>query len=297
MLLVKIIDLATDIDKPLSVLLRLCVVLGDELKNESLKTWANDELNGYSELDKLPAYRIVIAGAKGHFNTGYAFPMVTRPIAAGALKKPHREFAETVRLLEPVSAYENILRSSSDRNSLVYQWSATLVVLYQETLIDGHVLIDAWQEVPFSVIAGVLDTIRTRVLNVALAIKREIGESDADLKQIEHNSEQADKVNHIVINHIYGGTVNVGHQQTISTQNIAVGNWQELTKALLAVGIQEHDIGELSRAIDHDGKKLGSQVKGWIARNAANVWDKGLQVGTSVGTTILLDYLKRHLGM
>jgi hypothetical protein len=89
----------------------------------------------------------------------------------------------------------------------------------------------------------------------------------------------------------------VGHQKTISTHNIAVGNWQELTKALLAVGIQEHNIVELSRAIDHDGKKLGSQVKGWIARNATKVWDKGLQVGTSVGTTILLDYIKRHLGM
>jgi AbiTii len=62
-LLDKIIELATDIDKPLSVLLRQCVVLGHELKNDSLKTWANQELNGYTDRQKVPEYRIMTAGA------------------------------------------------------------------------------------------------------------------------------------------------------------------------------------------------------------------------------------------
>lgn len=44
MLLDKIIELATDSGQSLSVLLRQCIVLAYELKNDSLKAWANQEL-------------------------------------------------------------------------------------------------------------------------------------------------------------------------------------------------------------------------------------------------------------
>lgn len=73
MLLEKIIELATDTDKPLSVLLRNCVVLGHELKNDSLKTWANQELNGYTDPQKVPEYRVLYAGATGIFNAAMRF--------------------------------------------------------------------------------------------------------------------------------------------------------------------------------------------------------------------------------
>jgi hypothetical protein len=65
----------------------------------------------------------------------------------------------------------------------------------------------------------------------------------------------------------------------------------------LAVGIQEGDIGELSNAIEQDGKTFGTRVKDWIGSNATKVFDKGLQVGASVGTTVLTEYIKRHFGM
>lgn len=295
MLLDKIIELATDTDKPLSVLLRQCVMLGHELKNDSLKTWANQELNGYNDLQTVPEYRTMLAGAMGIFNAGYSFPSITRPIPVGGMEKEHRWAAETVRLGEPVSAYENSLKAS-DAHALTYQWPADMVVHYQRRFMPGHALATAWQDVPFSAIAGMLDTIRTRVLNVALDIKREIGESDSDLKKVESNSEKAERVNSIVINHVYGGTVFIGDKQSVNIQNIEVGNWQELREALLATGIQEGEIAELSQALTKDGKTFGTQVKEWVSRNATKVWDKGLQVGTTVGTTILTEYLKKHFG-
>jgi len=298
-LLDKIIELATDSSQSLSVLLRQCVVLGHELKNDSLKAWANQELNGYAEPEKVPEYRIVHAGATGRFRAGYMFPEITRPLPASVLEERHRRFAQIVYLAQPVSSYENNLKTTQGKPDarFVYQWNADMVAYYQSDFIEGHSLHMAYQEVPLGVVAGLLDTIRTRVLNMALDIKTEIGESDADLKKVSPNSKEAEKVNHIVINHIYGGTVYMADQQTINTQNIAVGNWQDLRRALLAVGIHEGDIGELSHAIEQDDKTFGTRVKDWIGRNATKVFDKGLQVGTSVGTTVLTEYLKRHFGM
>ena len=113
MLLDKIIDLATDVQQPLSVLLRQCVLLGYELKNDSLKAWANQELNGYTEPDKIPEYRVQNAGATGVFNAGYAYPNVSRAIPSSVMEEPHRWAAEIVRLAEPVSAYERHLKSEA----------------------------------------------------------------------------------------------------------------------------------------------------------------------------------------
>jgi hypothetical protein len=295
-LLDKIIELATNTDKPLSVLLRQCVVLGHELKNDSIKNWANQELSGYTDPTKVPQYRIVNAGAKGTFRAGYAFPSIIRPIPTGSMEENHRWAADTVYLVEPVSSYESNLKAAKG-HSLHYQWTADMVVYYQDRFMPGHALTMAWQEVPWGAIAGLLDTLRTRVLNVALDIKAEIGESDADLKTVATSSEKAEKINHIVINHIYGGTVYIADQQIINTQNIAVGNWQDLRNALLVAGIQERDIGELSQAIEQDNKTFGTRVKSWIATNATKVLDKGLQVGASVGTTVLTEYMKRHFGL
>ena len=299
-LLDKIIELATDNQQPLTVLLRKCIVLAHEMKNDQLKEWANHELNGYPDQTKVPRYRTVSAGAAGTFNAGYMFPTVKRQIPAAVMEKGHRRFAEKVHLSEPVSAYETNLTvlKANKGQVMVYKWDANLIGYYQEKFIDGHVLLDAWQEVPLGVIAGMLDTIRTRVLNLALELKSEIGDSDADLKKVTHDSGEAEKVKNIVQTQIFGGTVYMAAgQQNVNVQSIAVGNWEDLEKVLNESGVGEKDVAELSQALQQDNKAMGATVKGWISRNAGKVFNSGLQVGVSAGTTILTQYIKRHLGL
>lgn len=64
MLLDDIIDLATDDKQSIAVLLRKCIILASQLKNERLKVWANKELNGYDPDDSLPPYRTLRTIAK-----------------------------------------------------------------------------------------------------------------------------------------------------------------------------------------------------------------------------------------
>lgn len=46
MLLDEIIEFAVDDKKPLTVMLRKCILLAAHLKNERLKVWASQELGG-----------------------------------------------------------------------------------------------------------------------------------------------------------------------------------------------------------------------------------------------------------
>src|ERR1019366_5183464 len=101
----------------------------------------------------------------------------------------------------------------------------------------------AWQQVPKTAILGVLDTIRTRVLTMAIDIKNEFEESGADLNHVKPASQEAQRVQHSVVTNIYGGVVNIsGGDQVVNTQNIAVGNWEDLQKVLKDSGIGDADV-------------------------------------------------------
>ena len=67
MLLDDIISLATHDKTSISVLLRKCVVLAHQLKNDRLKSWANHEFNGYENASEVPPYRKIAANSKGQF--------------------------------------------------------------------------------------------------------------------------------------------------------------------------------------------------------------------------------------
>lgn len=173
----EIISLATTRQTPISDLLRKCVVLAYQLKNGRLKTWANQELNGYKSGDSVPEHRKTLASAKGNFVTRFGGQMTARNIPPAAMEEGHRWAAETVALTQPVSAYENM---PTEDGVITYPWHNDLILYYQQRLLPPDwALLSAWQEVPDSCIAGVLDTIRTRVLNMGLEIRAEIRATDA----------------------------------------------------------------------------------------------------------------------
>ena len=92
-LLDDIINLAIDGKQPLPDILRKCLLLGHELKNERLKAWANQELNGYNGRD-VPEYRIIPAPAKGNFIGPFHAQYNHHIIPSIVLEENHREFAQ-----------------------------------------------------------------------------------------------------------------------------------------------------------------------------------------------------------
>jgi AbiTii len=294
-LLDKIIESGTANEPPpLSSVLRQCILLPDQWKVPLLRTWAERELTGYPNPKDVPEYRIVNVGAYGNF-AGVGVRYQARPIPAGLLKPEHRWAATVHRLTEPVSAYESL--DGSSKGALIYDWPSDMIAYYQSRLLERCVLMTAWQQVPKSVFAGVLDTIRTRVLTMAIDIKNDSERSGVDLTRIKEDSPEADKVQQTVVHSVYGNVYVAAGNQVINTQNIEVGNWDDLHKLLKEFGIDEANLGQLHDTLQHDKKMDSRGLKDWISRNAGKVFDHGLQVGTTVGTTILTQLIKRHLGM
>lgn len=300
MLLEDITDLATNNNQPIAVLLRKCIILAHQIRNERLKVWANNELNGYTNNDELPDYRIVSAQARGHFSGWGGSQLNHFTIPPAVLDEKHRRFATTVHLAQAIAAYEDLVKSAKANGKITLHWPADLVLHYQERipLSQPMAFVAAYQEIPKSALIELLDTVRNRVLNMALEIQSEVGESDEDLKRLTPNAEA--KIEGFVNQQIFNGNVYIASGEssiTIQQQSIAVGNWNQLEQALRSSGISQPEFERLADAMAQDGGKMGSTVLNWIKTAGPNILSGGVRIGANVGQVILTEFLKRYFGL
>ena len=290
-LLEEMIELASAEKGSVATLLRKCLILAHDLKNDRLKTWAESELNGYSAIDVgVPEYRQIQAAAKGLFVASSGSKINNQPIPPGMLRQEHRRFAESVALTQPVASYENLV----DSQHLRIEWPPDLTGLYEAAFFGGNfALIRAWQEFPRSVLIGLIDTIKTRVLRFALELRADLGLVSDNLGEVPK-----EKIEQLVVNNIYGGNVVISSRDftQTSTTIINMGDWTALASALEKSGVEGTAIAELKSALDEDSRKetssgIGKRTLGWLKQLGKTTGHVAVGVGTEVAKKWILEYL------
>jgi hypothetical protein len=291
-----IIDASIEGIEPVSQILRRCLVLAHNLDNSALKSWAEQELNGYANADDLPSYRKATAVALGVFMDGIGRVISDQPLNAGALNPEHRHWAKTLNLKQPIAAYEGIDKSQSG----IIQWPADLVALYQDKFMDGMWLNRAWQVVPGSVMTALIDTVRTRILTFALEIRREIPENTPD-REISSKVPD-DFVNHIVNVTIFGGNNVVGSHTKFNSTTVEAGSLTSLKIALAEEGVNELEFAELEKSIaadrsDNVTKGMGARTVSWIKKTTKKLGDIGVKTSSAVAEDVIKRLVLDYLGL
>lgn len=300
-LLDEIINLAADSKESLPSILRKCLILGHELKNERLRNWANQELNGYDSRQSVPEYRILSVHLLGDFSGPFGSGAKNMPLPAYLLKEGHREWGQRVFLAQPIGTLQAL--ATKHNATVSFPWPGDLVAMYQDTYVtqNGMALVAAKQVLAVSAIVGILDTVRNRTLNMALELKAELGTSYKDLHRAE-SPEIGAKIQHIIFQNT-GGNTNVAFGSSNvdasgQVQNtITVGDRESLDRALLNAGLDKADLESLSQSMKADGNKLGARVTKWAKEKGAKVLSAGISVRQQVGTELLLKYLEMHFGI
>jgi hypothetical protein len=298
MLLDEIIDLAVDNSGPLSVLLRKCLLLAHTLKNQRLRTWAEKELDGYGETDELPEYRRVGAIAKGHFFGPFQAQLKNQPLPPSVLEPEHRRFATEVWLTQPIAAYD---REMGQKGTPIIEWPPDLTAMYQSKFIEGYALNRAWQIIPPSSFVALRDTIRNRILKFGLEIRDELGTVNNDIHAIPPT-----KVEQSVTTYIYGGTNVIAgtahHFAQIGEVSVTQGDFGSLSAALKELGVSEHELGDLKKAIAHDAipptaRSLGQKTGEWIGATAAKLGAGAVKLGGNVAEALITQWLRQYVGL
>lgn len=131
---------------------------------------------------------------------------------------------------------------------------------------------------------------------MALEIQSEIADSNEDLKQI--SSQDAKKIDQVVVQQIFGGNVYLATGQsslTVQQQSITIGNWEQLERALRNSGVAQEKVDELPAMLKGNAGKMNSSILEWIKKTAPSVIAGGVTIGAAVGQTILTEYVRSNI--
>jgi len=214
-LLHRINEGATSSQTPLGEVMRLCLRLGRLLSNKELSDWAKAEAGGYDSTDSLPDYRIFKTGVRGTFFGPFGSSLSNVSIPEAVIEEKHREALFTVHMMQPVGELEQLVGRSTDTNSISIPWSGNTILYYQQKeLFEGYVLNAAWKVMTETIIAGVLEVIRTRVLEFVLVIEGVLG---IDAMNYDDNKTPLETPPQEKVNQVFHTTIHTG-------SNIALGN-------------------------------------------------------------------------
>jgi hypothetical protein len=270
-----------------------CVVT---LKNENLKAWTQKELNGFQMNDDLPEYRRAMLHSKGNFMSEFGNGwMPNRPLPLNVLEEKDRQRLRETKFPGPIATYDTRGSTTEDQNAMIV-WPPDIIAKYQTKYIDGFILSHAWQDVPATMMVGLCEEVRNRVLTFALEIRDELG-----LVGDKADEVSPARVEAAVVNHIYGGTNVIGNAREVTQIGINVvipeGDFKALANALSGLQVPKSQITELEQAIAADKGSLGGKTKGWLKGIGSKLGGSGLKVGTAAVQELAKEWLLQFFGL
>ncbi len=306
-LLREIQDGTTEDSVSLGSLLRKTKLLATRIGVKEIGTWAEHELSGYGNTEELPPYRgpfeaVVLGNAMGLFGSR----LENFPIPPLALSEEYRDghlfklcFLHGVAELESLAAAKQTARAP---------WQADAVMMFPMLAEGGIVKIDPsmrwveiWKQVPYTTVIGVLDAIRTRLLDFSM----QLGENEP---AVEHEQritdperiQQATNTFHTIV---YAESANVALGNRDVTQTLefpAPYDNAGLIAYLHKMGLDDKMIGDLQDALNGDAREdderqgPGRRVLAWLKNFSASTTTG---IGTPVATALITQVLLHHFGL
>jgi len=287
-----------NIDLP--TLLRKCKILATRLKNEAFKHWIENELDGYKDKEELPTYRILYVQSYGHFSGPFGSGLKNAAIPPRCLPKELRELATKAYIDQGVGCLFALVNGKKS-GELTSVWPADAVVAYGGEIYQDMNCLGAWRVIGLSQMAGILETIRNRVLTFALEIESEA--PDSAEQEVGFNTLPKERVSQLYQTVILGnvGNVSSGGNNTSQTATVQVlqNDFKSLQKYLSDAGISEKDIGDLKEAVKTDprpksSQAFGKKVSAWtgkmISKAASGVWKVSTTIAADIISKALLNY-------
>ena len=174
-------DIRTDLTNESASLtntLRKAKILASSIELPEFREWIDSELNGYPDEEKIPSYRRYRPINLGTFSGPFQSGAENVVLPTNGLPDLAKGFAEKLVFFDRVAALEVMLAQGTDTHQR--RWPQELVILAREAtkLTGGMMLVDAHQPIPAYLIAGILDTVKSRLLDFILGLEEHNVSSD-----------------------------------------------------------------------------------------------------------------------
>lgn len=293
----EIIELLSSTDGSLTDALLKTKVLLNSLGQADLNAWVNNELNGYTEDQVLPNYRIVPAVVLANLS-GIGFTADAHPLPIAHLDKKQRENIETARMYQSLAVLEKY--TLEDNGTLVIQIPLEANGILGKKLSRGTVIQRAWSQIQTSSIVQIVTEVRSRLLDFVLKIQ-----ADLSIDPSQEEKKSIDTRSHFQ-NAMFGdnATVIIGDKNKTDIVNLHLkGNIDALSHELKKYNVPDEDISNLKNAIDEDAnsnnehvKQFGPSVKSWLQSMLHKAVETSWKIELGMASTVLTDALKHFYG-
>ncbi len=167
-----------DESKPVSGILRTCVLLARRAKAPRLREWALKELEGYSPDDSCPPYRTFISPMyiDGYNPFSRFTKQVISPLSAAGM--PMKDLlSEPVNLQHSIDAIEAMVKEPGDSIMLSPGNVAMLLTYLNHGLPNGGGITACYWSLPRTDVQAVLGQVRTSVMKFVDELQAEIEDS------------------------------------------------------------------------------------------------------------------------
>jgi hypothetical protein len=306
-LLHRINEGATNSSTPLGEVMRLCLRLGRLLGNKELSDWAKAEGGGYTSRASLPDYRVFATEVRGTFSGCFGRNIENGLIPHFWIEEAHRDIFCKAHLMQPVGELEHLSHGGkADTNTLTIPWPADVVMYYQrKEIYQDFILVEAGQILTTTSIAGILEDIRTRVIEFVLAIEKELG---IDIMNYDNNKKPLEASAQEKTSQIFNMTINggsnfaLGNSGSTNQQAIQVqpGDLKGLKEKLAQLGVPDVLLNDLDTALVKDAdaeEQPGPHVNNWFGKLAIKVGTGAVQLAEAAATTVVMTEVRRFLGL
>lgn len=283
----------------LGSLLRKCKLLASRLGSKPLEDWLVWESNGDPADVEVPDYRVWPIQLKGHFSGPFGSGLRNAPIPAVCVPERYRDRFTLFRCHQSVAGIEQLLKEKTSNNLTVAVGDLALIL--GTGVYEYSNCLQAWGEFGAGHMVEVLNTVRNRILDFALALGKE--EPHAGEPQEIANKIKPAKITQIFNTTVYGGAANlVGSAIDSSVHfDVETNNFPSLESFLRQHGVNQNDIADLSAALQAEPARpsataFGPRVAQWISRMVQKAASGTWQIGIGAAGELLADAIAKYYG-
>lgn len=275
-------------------------VLLHKIGHQELVEWVNNELNGYSNDDNLPEYRLLPAQVLVNASN-MSYQVTSHLIPLGHLTKEQREALETAKMHQSLAVLEKLVEGAGGHLQAAIPMEAN--GLLGRGLTNGYQIQRAWCEIGLASVAQIFVQVRSRLLDFILGLQDQFGDNVSE-QEIKMKADLFD-ASTLFNNAIFGNntTIVVGAHNTQQITNITIkGDFAVLAEELRQHGIKEPDIAALEQAIKeddgavHTDNRFGPSVRKWLQSMLSKAVDSSWQIELGVASSLLATALQKYYG-
>lgn len=307
--LTEIINLLTDNDSSLTNALFKIKVFSMRVRNNSLTTWIDKELNGYQSEDELPNYRKCGCNLIGNYINGH-WKAEKQILATMNLPDFVRENVEQITFYQSLSVLESYLEDDTMKTisiSIPAEIIGVITDTYQKMGNPYLTVYSAYKQVHIGAVEQIIVEVRNKTLDLMVKLEQEFG-FDIDMQGLMEKKNDVNYVIQNVMNNITinndgdGNVINTGNDNEITSKiTIRKSDFDSLKENLVKHHVDSEDILDLEQIIteepNREGKSFGPKVNNWMKRMLDKSLNGTWQVGIASAGALLSEMLKQYYGM